>query len=461
MKHNCLNILKALVITCFLLSTNILGAQNNSNTTTNSKPKLNKFGLGIKLNHLYDVKFTAYDKLSNGYLGEDANGLNGSKTKFDLAFGLDLIYFISPLVSIDASYDKGTMTAANRLNYYESDVDFLTLGLNYSLKGRNRNKPHKLVPFLRASIASANYDTKLKFIDDDRIFNTEKGTAMQVGLGLGLRYHLNKNWHINLQSEFITTYTDAWDGYNYGSGKDHMAKTSIGLRYTFGKKPHQDMAAAWQFGGGNSSFIDNNYDKEIAKLRDSMAFEKQKLIAANNNILELRNMVTKDTDGDGVPDIKDYCPNEAANTKDGCPIGTTPVPVASTVTPANNNNNNNNVNPASITEIAQLLQLELNKIYFELSSKTINSESKRILNKSIEVLKKHPNLKINVLGYADYVGNTESNMALSEARAKAVADYLTKNGIEPSRVNIKPMGSQSKLPRNNYLNRRVEFEIVE
>lgn len=456
MKHNCLNILKALVITCFLLSTNTIEAQNDVNTATNSKPKLNKFGLGIKLNHLYDVKFTAYDKLSTGYLGEDASGLNGSKTKFDLAFGFDLIYFISPLVSIDASYDMGTMTAANKLNYYESDVDFLALGVNFDLKGRNKRKPHKLVPFLRASIASANYETKLKFIEDDKIFNTEKGTAMQVGLGLGLRYHLNKNWHINLQSEFVTTYTDAWDGYNYGSGKDHMAKTSVGLRYTFGKNPHQDMAAAWQFGGGNGSFIDNNYDKEIAKLHDTISLEKQKLIAANNDILELRNLITKDTDGDGVPDIKDYCPNEAANTKDGCPIGTTPIPVASSVTPTNNN-----VNTASIKEIAQILQLELNKIYFELNSKTINTDSKKILNKSITVMKKYPNLKINVLGYADYIGNNVSNLALSEERAKAVADYLTKNGIEASRVNIKPMGTQSKLPRNNYLNRRVEFEIVE
>jgi outer membrane protein OmpA-like peptidoglycan-associated protein len=455
MKHNCLNILKVLVIPCFLLSTNLLSAQNNNN----AKPKLNRYSLGIKLNHLYDVKFTAYDNLSNGYLGEDANGLNGSKTKFDLAFGFDLIYFISPLVSVDASYDKGTMTAANRLNYYESDVDFITLGLNYSLKGRNRNKPHKIVPFLRASIASANYDTKLKFIEDDKIFNTETGTAMQVGLGLGLRYHLNKNWHINLQSEFVTTYTDAWDGYNYGSGKDHMAKTSIGIRYTFGKNPHQDMVPAWQFGGGNSSFIDNNYDKEIAKLNDSISVEKQKLIAANNNIMELRNMISKDTDGDGVPDIKDYCPNEAANTKDGCPIAvtnTSPAPVANSVTPTNGN-----VNTASITDIAQILQLELNKIYFELNSKTINKESRRILNKAIVVLKKHPNLKVNVLGYADYAGDNESNLALSEKRAKAVADYLTKNGIDVSRVNIKPMGKQSKLPRNNYLNRRVEFEIIE
>jgi outer membrane protein OmpA-like peptidoglycan-associated protein/opacity protein-like surface antigen len=458
MKKNCLNTVKAIVISTFLLGVNTVSAQNITiKPANNLKPKLNRFGLGLKLNHLYDVKFTAYDKLSNGYLGEDANGLNGSKTKFDLAFGIDFIYFISPLVSIDAAYDFGTMTAANKLDYYESTVDFLTLGFNFDLKGKYRTKLYKLVPFVRASIATANYDTKLKFIADDKTFNTEKGSAMQLGLGAGLRYHFSNNWHVNLQSEFITTYTDAWDGYNYGSGKDHMAKTSIGIRYTFGKKTHQDRVLAWQ---GGSNMDCKNYDKEIAALNDSIAYEKLRLNNANNNITALQLAITKDTDGDGIPDIKDHCPAEPANTKDGCPIGAalpviikpvvseTPaiVPVASSI---------------NVATIIQVLKLELNKVYFEINSSKLNAESKAILKKAAITLNQNTNLKVNVLGFADYMGNMDKNLSLSDKRAQAVANYLIKQGIAASRVTAKPMGTQAKLVRNNYLNRRVEFEIVE
>lgn len=465
MKKNCLNTVKAIVISTFLLGVNTVSAQNiTTKPANNLKPKLNRFGLGLKLNHLYDVKFNAYDKLSNGYLGEDANGLNGSKTKFDLAFGVDFIYFISPLVSIDAAYDFGTMTAANKLDYYESNVDFLSLGFNFDLKGKYRTELYKLVPFVRASIATANYDAKLKFIADDKTFNTEKGSAMQVGLGAGLRYHFNNNWHLNFQSEFITTYTDAWDGYNYGSGKDHMAKTSIGIRYTFGEKTHQDRVLAWQ-GGSNTEC--KNYDKEIAALHDSIANEKLRLNNAYNNIATLQLAITKDTDGDGMPDIKDHCPAEAASTKDGCPVGAAlPVIVKSneaivakpvvTETPA--------IVPAAsainLATIIQVLKIELNKVYFEINSSKLNTESKTILDKAVITLNQNATLNINVLGYADYMGNMDKNLNLSDKRAQAVANYLIKQGITASRVTVKPMGTQAKLVRNNYLNRRVEFEIV-
>ena len=78
--------------------------------------KLNKLGFGLRLNHLYDIQFTAYDKLANGSTGEDVSGLNGAKTNFDLAFGADVIYFFSPLVSADLAFDMGTMTGANTIN---------------------------------------------------------------------------------------------------------------------------------------------------------------------------------------------------------------------------------------------------------------------------------------------------------------------------------------------------------
>lgn len=47
---------------------------------------------------------------------------------------------------------------------------------------------------------------------------------------------------------------------------------------------------------------------------------------------------------------------------------------------------------------------------------------------------------IELQGHADSVGDAESNMALSTARAEAVRDALSVRGLSASRVSIIPMG---------------------
>jgi uncharacterized protein YukE len=69
--------------------------------------------------------------------------------------------------------------------------------------------------------------------------------------------HLTNNWSVNVQSVFNVVSSDAWDGYNYGSGRDHMIQTSVGLRYTLGskKRAHLNRSAAWQ-GVTNKDVLD-------------------------------------------------------------------------------------------------------------------------------------------------------------------------------------------------------------
>ena len=410
---------------------------------TNKKPKLNRWAIGLRFNHLYDLRFTAYDQLGNGFAGGDLEGLKGSKTKFDYALGADLTYFFSPLVSIDLAYDFGNMTGANQIDYYESKVSFWNLGLNYDLKTTYGKKPYRWVPYLRGSIGRGSYDTERKFIEDNGTFSKSNGTCFTTGMGAGLRYHINKNWHVNLQSEFYVVYTDNWDGYNYGSGKDHMLKTVLGLRYSFGKNEHQDRVLAWQGSSGGK-----DYDEVIKSLNDSLAAERAKMAQVNNDILNLQASLTKDSDGDGIPDIKDHCPTEAAKTKDGCPEQVlVQMPGSTTPSPA-------------VKSIRQVLQLEMNQIYFGVNSTELNAESIDILNRAIKTLKENKDIKINILGSADNTGTDDWNMKLSEQRANKVAEYLKQNGIESNRVIIKALGKRGSDKGSNQMNRLVQF-IVE
>lgn len=167
MNTNCLNITKAIVMSAMLIGGTTLlaqapqGTQSATSNAVTAKPtakaKFNRLSIGFRLSHLYDIQYNGFGKL-NGTETTDPSGLNGSKTKFDLAGGVNLNYFITNKISLDLAYDKGNMTGeTNDANeYYKSKVSFLTLGFNYDLKGNNRLKPYKFVPFFKSKCFTIN-----------------------------------------------------------------------------------------------------------------------------------------------------------------------------------------------------------------------------------------------------------------------------------------------------------------
>ena len=76
-----------------------------------------------------------------------------------------------------------------------------------------------------------------------------------------------------------------------------------------------------------------------------------------------------------------------------------------------------------------------------------------------EYLKANPNVTVLIKGYADKdTGTAAYNKALSERRAKAVYDTLTRNyGIDRSRLSIDAEGSEIQPYKTNNWNRIVIF----
>jgi len=109
--------------------------------------------------------------------------------------------------------------------------------------------------------------------------------------------------------------------------------------------------------------------------------------------------------------------------------------------------------------------MNLDKIYFKTSEALLLSESFKELDELLKYLIKNPKINIEVLGHTDNVGNKSSNQLLSENRAKSVAGYLIKNGIEPSKITYKGYGSSKPKASNDTeegraKNRRVEIKII-
>ena len=75
------------------------------------------------------------------------------------------------------------------------------------------------------------------------------------------------------------------------------------------------------------------------------------------------------------------------------------------------------------------------------------------------LMKESPEIRVRVEGHTDAVGSPDYNITLSERRALSVGEYLVKQGVEPSRLELVGKGLAEPLTSNKYdaANRRVQF----
>jgi outer membrane protein OmpA-like peptidoglycan-associated protein len=102
-------------------------------------------------------------------------------------------------------------------------------------------------------------------------------------------------------------------------------------------------------------------------------------------------------------------------------------------------------------------------ILFETGKSDLKPESRPVLKEIAATLKDHADLKILIEGHTDNVGQAPSNLALSEARARAVkAALVTDLAIEESRITTQGLGDTkpavpNATPEGRAQNRRVEI----
>jgi outer membrane protein OmpA-like peptidoglycan-associated protein len=110
-------------------------------------------------------------------------------------------------------------------------------------------------------------------------------------------------------------------------------------------------------------------------------------------------------------------------------------------------------------------KFELRNVFFETGKYDLKEESNTELNMVVDLLTKNPNVLMKIAGHTDNVGNAESNMSLSDSRAKSVKEYLVSKGIDPARLQAKGFGATKPIVPNDTdinraKNRRTEIEII-
>lgn len=113
-------------------------------------------------------------------------------------------------------------------------------------------------------------------------------------------------------------------------------------------------------------------------------------------------------------------------------------------------------------------KIEKRPIYFAYFNSDIEGSFKERLDKVAEVLKENEELQLKVIGHADQEEakkiKSEVKKDVSLDRAKKVAQYLEKQGVDSERLNIEAIQDSDLQSKGNsqYLrskNRRVTFEV--
>jgi outer membrane protein OmpA-like peptidoglycan-associated protein/tetratricopeptide (TPR) repeat protein len=84
--------------------------------------------------------------------------------------------------------------------------------------------------------------------------------------------------------------------------------------------------------------------------------------------------------------------------------------------------------------------IQLEGIYYDVGKFTIRPDAARVLDNVVKVMKENSSLFIELGAHTDARGNDNSNMVLSDNRAKAAAQYIIDNGIDANRISGKGYG---------------------
>ncbi|MCP4121634.1 MAG: OmpA family protein [Bacteroidetes bacterium] len=372
------------------------------------------------------------------------------------------------------------------------------MGLNRKIRANAKDKEMKerrVSAYGRAGIGAVWFDSELKDIETDKRVGNQfgrgfSGSVVEVAFpfALGLKFKVNHLIDISLEGEFTFIHDDKFDALiaeaefkdrfilDINQIPDNRVRSSLGGRYDkflfinagidfkFGTLKSQDEHIEWV--NPLEAYMDDN-DAKVQYLLDNMYEVKD---ADNDGVIDELDQepgtaegahvnthgVTLDSDGDGFPDHEDPEPYSTpglevdADGKNVYPATWTPDEIKNYVTNA--------------FEEHKTAGWTLSMIFFDLDKSDIKPEMVPELYHVATVMKKFPDLTVNVKGHTDVRHKDDYNLNLSEERTAAAIAYLVENyGIAAERFTAGFFGEgnnlfpDAKKENEHSLNRRVEF----
>jgi OOP family OmpA-OmpF porin len=376
-------------------------------------------------------------------------------------FGLRLGFMFNDMLGIEGEF--GVIPSEARVGVF--DVWNITYRAHLIAQFGAADPAKKLIPFVLAG-GGAMQVVQSKMEDV-----IAKDTDAELYVGVGAKYRVDNGWGLRADARVLFPPSSS------SSGPTVDFEALLGIYKEFGRKVVEK--AVEQPSGPKDSDgdgIPDDQDKCPNEPEDKDGFQDDD------------GCPDPDNDGDGVPDAQDKCPMQAEDKDgfqddDGCPDpdndndGVLDAQDKCPDQPETKNGYQDDDGcPDEVPAKVKQFTGAIAGINFKVNSADLLPASNKTLDKAVAVLKEFPDLKMEIQGHTDDQplkkgGKFEDNQALSQARAETVANYFIKAGIDQSRITAKGYGDTipvedpkglkgGKLNAARAKNRRVEFKLV-
>jgi OOP family OmpA-OmpF porin len=260
-----------------------------------------------------------------------------------------------------------------------------------------------------------------------------------IPVGGGVKFKLSDVTALNLGYTENFVDADNFDGLNRNyPTKDKYGYSYAGLDFTLGSKSKPSLEWTNPIATMYDELYDEALRKEVAALKTRVG-----------NVESAVNDLKKDSDGDGVSDQFDKCPNTPAGTVvdgSGCEIHFPKLDTTGLMR----------------KPMMSSMAAPYSNIQFDFDSSVLRTSSYPVLDAtSAELRSGSGSLELD--GFASSEGTAAHNLRLSKDRANAVKTYLVNSGVDAKRIKVKGFGETKPIADNSteegrIANRRVEFK---
>ncbi len=155
-----------------------------------------------------------------------------------------------------------------------------------------------------------------------------------------------------------------------------------------------------------------------------------------------------DSDGDGVADGRDNCPNTprgAKVDKNGCELDSDGDGVVDRLDECPGTPKGTPVDSKGCEVEGEYV---LEGVNFETNSDRLLPGATAVLDDVVRTLKRYPKIRFEVAGHTDSDGAAAYNEGLSTRRAQTVYDYLASKGIATNRMTVRGYGETQPIADN-------------
>lgn len=252
---------------------------------------------------------------------------------------------------------------------------------------------------------------------------TDNGYA---NAGLGALFDLGEGWAVRAEGRYVALFPDSQANLPSGSYDDAVA--GLGLQYTFQKPVPPAPPAPPPAPAPPAPPPDTDGDGVLDSVDQCPNTPKGVQVDTKGCPL--------DGDGDGVPDYLDKCPNTTKGLK---------------------------VDATGCVREAQTIVLQ--NVNFEFNKATLTPDAMNVLRDVAKGLVSQKDLKVEIAGHTDSKGSDAYNLKLSNSRAASVKTFLISQGVAPAQLVSKGYGESQPVATNDTdagraQNRRSEFRVL-